>query len=114
MGDSGRPDDPESFASNLPLTAVFGTHPKTRLVGALLTRDAEPQTAFSGNELSRITGVEVEAVERHVEDLLELGIVVDTDELDEGTYELDEGSDVVADLRRLNDRLSERVSRADD
>ena len=113
MADSGRSDDPESLVANLPLTAVFGTHPKARIVGALLTEDVDPPTAFSANELSRIAGVDEGTVEEHVADLRELGIVVDTDELDEGTYELTEG-DVVADIRQLNDHLAERIFRAEE
>lgn len=114
MADSGSPGDPEAFVSNFPLTAVFGTHPKTRIVGALLTENEEPSTDFSASELSRIAGVDEGTVEEHVADLRELGVVVDTDELAEGTYRLAEGSDVVADVRRLNDRLAERIFRADE
>ena len=113
MADSGAPDDPESLVSNLPLTRLFGTHPKARIVGAMLTGDGEPPTAFSANELSRIAGLEEATVEEHVEDLLALGVVVEADEMADGEYELDEGSDVVDDVRRLNDGLGEVVFRTD-
>ena len=107
MADSGPPDDPESLVSNLPLTRLFGAHPKTRIVGAMLTGDDEPPTAFSASELSRIAGLEEATVEEHVADLLDLGVAVRADEMAEGEYELDGGSDVVADVRRLNDDLAE-------
>lgn len=96
---------------NLPLTALFGTHPKTLIVGAMSTEDADPPTAFSANELSRIAGLEEATVEEHVRDLQGIGVVVEADELEDPTYELDEGSDVVADVRRLNEDLAELVFR---
>ena len=111
MADPGPSDDPESLVSNLPLTAMFGTHPKTRLLGAMLTGEGNPPTAFSANELSRIAGLEEGTVEEHVADLVELGVVVGADEMAEGEYELAEGSDVVAATRRLNDALGEVVFR---
>ena len=111
MADSGAPDDPESLVSNLPLTRLFGTHPKARIVGAMLTGDGEPPTAFSANELSRIAGLEGATVEEHVADLVELGVVVRADEMAEEEYELADGSDVVAATRRLNDALGEVVFR---
>lgn len=113
MADPGRSDEPEAFVSNLPLTAVFGTHPKTRIVGALLTENEDPPTAFSSNEIARIAGLGEEAVEEHVGDLLELGVVVETDEIEEGAYVLDDELDVIASIRRLNDELAELVFRAD-
>lgn len=113
MADSGPSDDPEALVSNLPLTAAFGTHPKTRIVGALLTGDRDPPTDFSASELSRIAGLDEETVEEHVADLQGVGIVVETDEIEEGAYRLDEGSDVVASIRRLNDDLAELVFPAD-
>lgn len=113
MADPGRSDEPEAFVSNLPLTAVFGTHPKTRIVGALLTENADPPTAFSSNEVARISGLDEEAVEEHVGDLLEIGVVVETDEIEEGAYVLDDERDVIASIRRLNDELAGLVFPAD-
>ncbi|MDL5360491.1 hypothetical protein [Halalkalicoccus sp. NIPERK01] len=107
MADSTDPDDSEAFASDVPLTDVFGSHPKTKLIAALLTETADPVTPFTVNEISRISGVDPEMVEEHVEDLLAYGIVVETDDLDgEDTYQLDEESDAVDDIRRLYDDLS--------
>lgn len=107
MTDSTDPDDSEAFASNVPLTDVFGPHPKTKIIAALLTETADPVVHFTVNEISRISGVDPERVEEHVDDLLAYGIVVETDGLDgEDTYQLDEKSDAVDDIRRLCDDLS--------
>ena len=113
MAESGNPDDPAAFEYNLPLTAIFGDHPKTEVLAAMLTGDDDPPTAFSTNELSRIAGLDEGTVREHVEDLLEVGVVVETDEMAEGTYELAGDSDVVADVRQLNDDLAELVFPAD-
>lgn len=114
MTDPGGSDDPEAFDYNLPLTALFGDHPKTEILGAMVTETGDPPTAFSANELSRITGLDEGTVRERIEDLREVGIVVEADELDDGTYELDEESAVVGDVRRLNDHLAEVVFRADE
>ncbi|ELY64040.1 hypothetical protein [Natronococcus jeotgali] len=104
-------DDPEAIATNVPLTDVFGTHPKTKIIGALLTEAEDPVTHFSASEIGRIAGVDTDSVEDHVADLVAYGIVVETDELeDRATYKLDEDSEVVDDIRRLSDRLFERES----
>ena len=116
MSDPGSPDDAESFVSNLPLTRIFGTHPKTRIVGAMLAEDQDPPTAFSHNEVARIAGLDEATVRDHVADLRSIGVVVDTeeaeglpDDLEGETYTLDESRDVVADVRRLNDDAAELV-----
>lgn len=113
MADSGSADDPEAFDYNLPLTALFGDHPKTEILAAMLTGDDHPPTAFSANEVSRIAGLEEASVEEHVADLLDLGIVVRADGMAEGEYELADDSHVVDDVRRLNDDLAEVVFSAD-
>lgn len=110
MSDSGPGEEAEAFAESLPLTAVFGTHPKTEIIGVLLTADADPPTHFSINEIERIAGLDTESVEKHVRDLQELGIVVETDELDQAaTFTLDESSDIVARIRQLAADLFEHT-----
>ena len=104
MADPNEPIDSESFATEMPLTDVFGDHPKTLLVGALLTESPEPTTHFSVNELARITGLEESTVESHVADLAETDVVDETDELEETpTYVLDEETAVGEAIRRIHD-----------
>lgn len=109
MAESGSPDDPVAFDDDLPLTRMFGDHPRTAIAAAMLTGDDDPPTAFSANELSRITGLQERVVEEQVADLVELGIVAEADEMAGGEYELAGDSDVVEDVRRLNDDLAEVV-----
>ncbi|NKE37999.1 hypothetical protein GWG54_19830 [Natronococcus sp. JC468] len=93
------------------MTDVFGTHPKTKIIGALLTEAEDPVTHFSANEIGRIAGVDADSVEDHVADLVAYGLVVETDELeDRATYKLDEDGQIVDDIRRLSEHLLERES----
>ncbi|WP_394740699.1 hypothetical protein [Natronococcus roseus] len=104
-------DDPESIVTNIPLTDVFGAHPKTKIIGPLLTEEEDLATRFSVNEIGRIAGVDTESVEDHVADLVAYGLLIETDELeDRVTYKLDEDGEIVDDIRRLSDALFERES----
>lgn len=104
MPDPDDPIDPESFAATVPLTDVFGTHPKTLLVSAMLTESSDPETPFSRNELARISGLEIETVDAHVDELRSVGIVVQTDDIDDSpAYLLNDELDVVDDIKRLYD-----------
>lgn len=108
MADRNEPTDPESFATDIPLTDVFGTHPKTLLVSALLAESEDPTTHFTITELARITGLEESTVETHVAELEATGIVAETDELEDAkTYVFAEGTDAVNTIRRLRDKLFE-------
>ncbi len=104
-------DNPEAFADDLPLTAVFGDHPKTRIVSALLTESENPTTDFSVSEIARISGVDDDRVADHLDELRSSGIVVETDELDDtAMYRLDEDRAVVADVRQLHEDLFEETT----
>lgn len=108
MTDPNDSIDSEGFATTVPLTNVFGNHPKTLLVSAMLSESVDPETHFSVNELSRISDLDADVVEEHVLDLQTVGVVAETDELDDAaTYTLDESTDVAEDLRRLYQRLYE-------
>lgn len=116
MSDREETTDTEAFASNVPLTDVFGSHPKTAILAALLAEEPDPTTHFTVNEIRRISGVEAETVEEHVDDLLAYGIVVETDDLNDEeteTYKLDEENDVVADIRQLYTDLFKAVPKSD-
>lgn len=108
MADPNEPDDPEAFAMDVPLTDVFGSHPKTLLISALLAEPSDPTTHFTVNELARITGLEESTVETHADELASVGVITETDDLEETkTYVLAEGTDIVDAIRRLSDELFE-------
>lgn len=111
MSDPDEPIDPEAFAMKVPLTSVFGTHPKTLLVSALLTESPDPETNFSVNELSRISGLDADTVREQVTELQATGIVLETDELkDEPAYKLDDDMAAVDTIETLSDQLFELTS----
>lgn len=110
MTDSEEPNDAQAFASDVPLTDVFGSHPKTRILATLLGETTDPVTHFTVNEIARISGADHETIEDHIVDLLAYGVVVETDDLeDQRTYTLNEERDVVEDLRRLHTDLFEAI-----
>ena len=110
MTDTEEPNDAEAFASEIPLTDVFGTHPKTMIIATFLGETTDPITSFSVNEITRISGVDHETVEEHLTEIRAYGIIVETDEPEgERAYKLNEESDAVEDLRRLSDDLFEEV-----
>lgn len=115
MTNTEESDDPAAFVLNVPLTDIFGIHPKTRILAALLSEEPDPTTHFTVNEIKRIAGVDVETVKEHLTEFLAYGIVVQTDHLDEKTktYKLDEESDVVANIRQLYNDLFEAVPETD-
>jgi DNA-binding transcriptional ArsR family regulator len=103
-------DHPEAFTHDLPLTVVFGAHPRTRIISALLSESEDPTTDFTVSEITRISGVVDDAVTEHLDDLRTFGLVVETDELeDQPTYRLDDERAVVADIRQLYSDLFEEM-----
>jgi Fic family protein len=83
--------DPEAFVDDLPLSDVFGDHPKTRVISALLSESREPTTDFTVSEIARISGLGSETITDHLGDLRSYGIVVETVDVDdESTYSLDD------------------------
>ncbi|MHC3438223.1 winged helix-turn-helix domain-containing protein [Natrialbaceae archaeon A-gly3] len=115
MPNTEEPDDPAAFVLNVPLTDIFGTHPKTRIIVALLAEESDPPTHFTVNEIKRIAGVDEKTVIEQIDDLLAYGIVVETDHLDEktATYKLNEGTDVAVDIRQLYNTLFEVMPEPD-
>lgn len=109
MSGNDEPNTAESFVENVPLTDVFGSHPKARIVAAMLSDDADGLTAFSANEITRITGLDQSTLDEHVSALRSYGVLEETDEIeDTETYRLAGESAVVDQIRRLNDELLEQ------
>lgn len=116
MPDPEEATDSEAFVSNVPLTDVFGSHPKTEILAALLAEAPDPTTHFTINEVKRISGVETETVEEHIDDLISYEIVIETDDLadeETNTYKLNEESPVVSDIRQLYTDLFEAIPESD-
>lgn len=96
----------EPFSESLPFTEVFGEHPKTKILGAMLNESDTSLTNFSVNEITRITGVDRETFDEHIDDLLDYEIVVEAGEMDDSTmYDLNDGHAIVEDLLEINSDL---------
>jgi len=64
-----------AYAEGTPLTWVFGNHPKTKLIAALLSeidRDINP------SDMADLAGVSRSAVYDHLDDLIACGLVEET------------------------------------
>lgn len=96
----------EPFAEGLPFTDVFGQHPKTKILGAMLNESDSSLTNFSANEITRITGIDRETFDEHIDDLLAYEIVVEAGEMNDSTmYDLNDGHTIVDDLMEINSDL---------
>lgn len=73
--ENATPDD--AYADGAALALLLGDGPKVRLLSALL---AEPDFDHTVTEIAELAGVSRNTVYRHLDDLLELGVVVETRE----------------------------------
>lgn len=64
----------EPYAEDTPLTWVFGDHPESKIVAAMLS---EPDYAFSITDWSTVAGVSRGAVNNHSDQMVQYGIVED-------------------------------------
>lgn len=69
--------DGESYSEETPLTILFGDGPKVRILAALL---ADPELDHNVTEIAEMAGVSRNTVYRHLDDLLDIGVVRKTRE----------------------------------
>lgn len=102
-------DDGEGFVENVPLTRVFGFHPRARIVAAMLTDPGDGLEAFTQNELRRIAGLDEAECSEALDALREAGIVerTDGDALDGPGYRLPPDRPPTDAVFELNERLTE-------
>jgi predicted transcriptional regulator len=108
MSDEGEYNSPEAFVEDVPLTKIFGLHPKTQILAAMLSDRDDELAAFTTREVSRITGLDEGEFSKHLDELLEYGLVTETtDDMPEtGTYQLSHENQAVDALIELNETLS--------
>lgn len=102
-------EDGEGFVENVPITRVFGFHPRARVVAAMLTDPGNGLEAFTENELRRITGLDGAECSAAVDALREAGIVerTDADAMNEPAYRLRPDRPPTDAIFELNERLAE-------
>ena len=81
------------YAEGTPLTALFGNHPKTKIIATLLS---EKEHDVNISEIARMSGMARSTVYEHIDDLVELGVVENTREVSMGQmYKIAEDDDLV-------------------
>jgi DNA-binding transcriptional ArsR family regulator len=108
MSDEGEYNSPEAFVEGVPLTKVFGLHPKTQILAAMLSERDDELAAFTTREVSRITGLDERELSKHLDEFLEYGLVTETtDDMPETeTYKLCHEHQAVDTLIELNETLA--------
>jgi DNA-binding transcriptional ArsR family regulator len=100
--DDATPDDATSddaYADGAALALLLGDGPKVRMLSALL---AEPDFDHTVTEIADLAGVSRNTVYRHLDDLLELGVVVETRETGGSPrYQIDRGNPAAEKLAAL-------------
>lgn len=81
---SSKPDvkdngEEESYAEGTVLTKLLGDGPKVSILTAFLA-DPDPDFDYNVTEIAELAGVSRNTVYRHIDDLLQLGIIVKTRE----------------------------------
>ncbi|MBS1263690.1 MAG: hypothetical protein MAG715_00875 [Methanonatronarchaeales archaeon] len=91
-------DGKEPFAEGAALTYLFGDHSKTRILATMLS---ESDMDLSVTEITRISGLNRTTVYKHLDDLEELGVIVNTRKTAGQMYQINSDSEVVQDLAKL-------------
>lgn len=71
------PEQGEPYADETALTKLLGDGPKVKILAAFL---ADPEWDHNITEIAEMAGVSRNTVYRHIEDLLELGVIKKTRE----------------------------------
>lgn len=97
----------EAFAEESVLTFIFGDGPKVRLMAAFL---GFPDRDHNVTDLARLAGVSRNTVYRHIDDLLNVGVVTKTRKLgDSPMYQINKDSEVARLLAEVEWELIEKT-----
>lgn len=107
-------DGDGSYADDAPLMALFGTPARTKLVSVFV---AERGRELTVSQLSRQAGVSRTTVYEHLDTLLELGVIEETQATNDGhspLYRLDEDNDIAEHCYMLEGITLRRLLENDD
>lgn len=91
-------EDAGSFAEDSALTSLFGTHPKTKILAALLSESRDVNVT----RIAELAGVSRSTVYDHLDDLEELRVVEQTRTVGGSPlYQINRNSDVAKKLAQL-------------
>lgn len=89
----------ESYAEDTPLTHLFGSGARVKIIAALL---GEKDNDLNTTDIARLAGVARSTVYQHLDDLVELGVVERTRSVgDSPMYRIDPESEVAEHLDML-------------
>lgn len=89
----------ESYAEDTPLTHLFGSGARVKIIAALL---GEKDNDLNTTDIARLAGVARSTVYQHLDDLVELGVVERTRSVgDSPMYRIDPDSEVAEHLDML-------------
>lgn len=98
-----------AYADDAPLAHLFGSPAKTRILSAFI---AERGRDLSTSDVARLAGVARSTVYDHLDDLLELGVIEHTRNVQAGhspMYQLDEDSEIAEYLYKLEGATLKRL-----
>jgi len=97
----------EAYAEDTPLTYVFGTPARTKIIAALL---GESGRDLNTSDIARLAGVARSTVYDHLDDLEALGIVEQTRTIgDSPMYEIDTTSELVEHIAAIEGLALKRL-----
>lgn len=91
----------DAYATDTPLTELFGNHPKTKVFVVLLSESERP---ISRSEVARLAGVSETATDRHLRRLEALEIVESIQRPSEPRYQVNTEHNTVRDLAGIERR----------
>lgn len=100
-----------AFAEGSVLTRIFGDHPKTKILAALLS---EPDHDLNKSQIADEAGVSRKTVYNHIQELVDLGFVEET-RMTGGNqmYQINQDDELTQDLAEFEWNLIDRVADVD-
>lgn len=107
MATKNQDTENESFAEQSALTDLLGNHPKVKIITVLLSEGRD----INVSQIAEQAGMSRSTVYDHLEDLCDLGVVIQTRKLGGSPlYEIDRENPISKDLGQLEWDLLEAVS----
>lgn len=101
-----RQDETEPFAEQTAITRLLGDHPKVKILAAL----SSERNDVNVTRLAELSGVSRSTVYDHLDDLLELNVVVETREMAGGSlYQLNRDDEAAETFAQLEWALLDNV-----
>ncbi|WP_436347048.1 helix-turn-helix domain-containing protein [Natronorubrum sp. FCH18a] len=105
------PENSQNYTENVALTNLFGDNPKVKILAVLLQQGRDVNVST----IADVGGMSRSSIYRHIDDLLELGVVKKTREIGGSPlYQINKGSQVAKKLAELEWVLVDEVANETD